>query len=392
VDEYVYTNSHKTVQSFCAYSIMDRPMTSCGCFEVICAYLPECNGIMAVNREYLEDTPVGMSFSTLAGTVGGGQQTPGFMGCGKIFLTSKKFLFADGGHRRLVWMTKELKTLLGEDLQKRFAEQGVPDQLDKIADETIASDALAVRDYMIKGGHPALEMPDITLLADAAKAESPVGSIAAAAVAHPAEAGAEPIAERTDSEEQTMTPEQLAHLKESIKREIVDEVKQSLTRDIVRGIIQTLGEKFLDQEMPSYSSATVTAAPPAAAAAAAAPPAPATKVLMQELRKRLRRNVSAQWHPLPSAEKNAKCRSGWSNLGPPASKAAHEAKPIRSAAKPPCRFISGKARCRIARCWPWKFSITSVKNILRCCAKSMATCCSSRLRWPAAVLNNTALT
>ncbi len=277
VDEYVYTNSHKTVQSFCAYSIMDRPMTSCGCFEVICAYLPECNGIMAVNREYLEDTPVGMSFSTLAGTVGGGQQTPGFMGCGKIFLTSKKFLFADGGHRRLVWMTKELKTLLGEDLQKRFAEQGVPDLLDKIADETIASDALAVRDYMIKVGHPALEMPDITLLADAAKAESPVGSIAAAAVAHPAEAGAEPIAERTDSEEQTMTPEQLAHLKESIKREIVDEVKQSLTRDIVRGIIQTLGEKFLDQEMPSYSSATVTAAPPAAAAAAAAPPAPATK-------------------------------------------------------------------------------------------------------------------
>ena len=99
-------------------------MTSCGCFEVICAYVPECNGIMAVNREYTGDTPAGMSFSTLAGSVGGGQQTPGFMGCGKVFLTSRKFLHAEGGHKRLVWMTKGLKKMLGEDLKKRFEEQG----------------------------------------------------------------------------------------------------------------------------------------------------------------------------------------------------------------------------------------------------------------------------
>jgi len=277
VDEYVHTNSHKMVQSFCAYSIMDRPMTSCGCFEVICAYLPECNGIMAVNREFLEDTPVGMSFSTLAGNVGGGQQTPGFMGCGKIFLTSKKFLYADGGHRRLVWMTKELKTLLGADLQKRFSEQGAPDLLDKIADETIATDALAVRAFMEKVGHPALEMPDITLLADAAKAESPNGVPAPAAGSHPAEAKTETFVERSDSEEQTMTPEQLAQLKESIKQEIVAEVKGSLTRDIVAGIIQTLGEKFLGQGTPAPVSASIAAAPPMEAAAATTSPAPAAK-------------------------------------------------------------------------------------------------------------------
>jgi hypothetical protein len=94
VNDYVYPNSHKTIDSFSAYSIMDHPMTSCGCFEAICAYVPECNGIMVVHREFLEDTPVGMTFSTLAGSVGGGQQTPGFMGCGKVFLTSRKFLFA----------------------------------------------------------------------------------------------------------------------------------------------------------------------------------------------------------------------------------------------------------------------------------------------------------
>jgi len=79
IDDFVYVNSHKTLKSFCAYSIMDRPMTSCGCFEVICAYVPELNGVMAVNREFTGETPVGMTFSTLAGNVGGGQQTPGFM-------------------------------------------------------------------------------------------------------------------------------------------------------------------------------------------------------------------------------------------------------------------------------------------------------------------------
>jgi acetyl-CoA synthase len=161
VNDYVYPNSHKTVDCFAAYSIMDYPMTSCGCFEVICAYVPECNGVMAVNREFLDDTPVGMTFSTLAGSVGGGQQTPGFMGCGKVFLTSRKFLFAEGGHRRLIWMPKELKALLADDLKRRFREQGAPDLFDQIADETIATDPKQIRVFMGKAGHPALKMRDL---------------------------------------------------------------------------------------------------------------------------------------------------------------------------------------------------------------------------------------
>src|SRR3989339_1406908 len=127
IDDFVYVNSHKTVPSFCAYSIMDKPMTSCGCFEAICGYLPECNGVMVVNREFQGDTPVGMTFSTLAGNVGGGQQTPGFMGCGKVFLTSRKFLGAEGGIKRLVWMPKELKAILADDLKKRVGGQGGPE-------------------------------------------------------------------------------------------------------------------------------------------------------------------------------------------------------------------------------------------------------------------------
>ena len=161
INDFVHVNSHKMIESFTAYSIMDRPMTSCGCFEVICAYVPECNGLIAVNREFPGETPVGMTFSTLAGSVGGGVQTPGFIGCGKVYLTSKKFISAEGGHKRLVWMPKDLKLQLAADLQKRFDEQGASDLMDKIADETIASTAEEVRAFMEKVKHPALAMEDM---------------------------------------------------------------------------------------------------------------------------------------------------------------------------------------------------------------------------------------
>jgi acetyl-CoA synthase len=163
VNDYVYINSHRNVPEFCCYAIMDRPMTSCGCFEAICAYLPECNGVMVVNREYSGETPVGMTFSSLAGAVGGGQQTPGFMGVGKVFLTSRKFLAAEGGFRRLVWMPKALKEALADDLQKRFTEQGVADLMDKIADETVGTDVRQISAYLERVRHPALKMEDMAV-------------------------------------------------------------------------------------------------------------------------------------------------------------------------------------------------------------------------------------
>ena len=82
-------------------------MTSCGCFECIVAIVPEANGVMVVNREHTGMTPIGMAFSTLAGSVGGGAQTPGFLGVGRLYLTSRKFIAAEGGIRRLVWMPKD---------------------------------------------------------------------------------------------------------------------------------------------------------------------------------------------------------------------------------------------------------------------------------------------
>ncbi|NOY53511.1 MAG: CO dehydrogenase/CO-methylating acetyl-CoA synthase complex subunit beta [Deltaproteobacteria bacterium] len=161
VDEYVQKESHGALDGFSAYSLMDAPMTSCGCFEAIVALVPEANGIMVVDRGYTGMTPVGMKFSTLAGTVGGGTQTPGFVGIGKYFLTSKKFLTADGGFKRIVWLTTSIKNQLGEALKQRAEEIGDPDFLDKVADETVATDAEQLVEFLSEKEHPALTMDSI---------------------------------------------------------------------------------------------------------------------------------------------------------------------------------------------------------------------------------------
>ncbi len=161
VNDYLYVKSQQKLEKFKAYSILEDPMTSCGCFECIVAVVPEANGVIAINRGYTGDTPIGMKFTTIAGQVGGGLQTPGFIGVGKLYITSKKFISAEGGIKRLVWMPKELKEALGDRLKKRCEEIGEPDLMDKIADETVAVTSDELVAYLQKVGHPALTMPPL---------------------------------------------------------------------------------------------------------------------------------------------------------------------------------------------------------------------------------------
>jgi acetyl-CoA synthase len=161
INSFVYERSNKTIASFSAYSAMDDPMTSCGCFECIVAVLPDSNGFMIVNREHSGQTPSGMTFSALAEAVGGGQQTPGFVGIGTLYILSRKFLTGDGGLRRIVWMTREIKERLGEELRARCEEIGEKGLVEKIADETVATDGEALLAHLRKVKHPALEMPPL---------------------------------------------------------------------------------------------------------------------------------------------------------------------------------------------------------------------------------------
>ncbi|MCS7197242.1 MAG: acetyl-CoA decarbonylase/synthase complex subunit alpha/beta [Candidatus Bipolaricaulota bacterium] len=158
VNEYVRVASNGNLERVSMYSIMQNPQTSCGCFECLVAVLPECNGVMVVNREFNGMTPIGMTFSTMAGEVGGGVQTPGFLGVGKLYLTSEKFISAEGGIKRLVWMPSELKEEIKERLQKRLEEIGMPELFDKIATEQDATTSEELLEFLQRVGHPALEM------------------------------------------------------------------------------------------------------------------------------------------------------------------------------------------------------------------------------------------
>lgn len=161
VDAYAKRASHGTVERVSMYSIMENPMTACGCFECIIMIIPEANGFMVVSREDPNMTPVGMTFSTLAGMVGGGIQTPGVMGIGKFYMLSKKFIKAEGGFKRIVWMSKFLKDTMRDELQEVCEREGVPDLLDKIADHTIATTVEELLPFLEEKKHPALTMPPL---------------------------------------------------------------------------------------------------------------------------------------------------------------------------------------------------------------------------------------
>jgi CO dehydrogenase/CO-methylating acetyl-CoA synthase complex beta subunit len=158
VNRFVKKASHGEIERCSLYSVMEYPMTCCGCFEAIALMLPEVNGIMVVNREFKGMTPSGMTFSTLAGTIGGGAQTPGFAGISKNYVLSDRFLQGEGGIERLVWMPAALKEELRERLEKKLAERGLTGFFDKIADETSAETIEALTEFLERVGHPALTM------------------------------------------------------------------------------------------------------------------------------------------------------------------------------------------------------------------------------------------
>jgi len=161
VNEFIYKASRQKIDHYNFYSIVYDPMTTCGCCECIAAVLPLCNGVMTVNREYTGETPCGMKFTTLAGTIGGGLSTPGFVGHGKYNTCQRKFLTADGGLLRMVWMPKMLKEEIADRLKARAEELGVPNLPDMIADETIGVTEEEILPFLQEKGHPALTMEPI---------------------------------------------------------------------------------------------------------------------------------------------------------------------------------------------------------------------------------------
>jgi len=161
VNNFIFKASRGAVTHYNFYSMIKDPMTTCGCCEAIAATLPTCNGIMTVHRDYTGETPCGMKFTTLAGVMGGGASSPGFVGHSKFNVTQGKFLVGDGGLARMVWMPKSLKEEIKDRIIKRGEALGYPNLYDMIADETVGITEEEIMPFLQKVGHPALSMPSL---------------------------------------------------------------------------------------------------------------------------------------------------------------------------------------------------------------------------------------
>lgn len=153
--EYVGVNDNSSQRSLGEYSqvflhsAFEHPHTSCGCFQSICFYIPEVDAFGIVHRDFAGPTVTGESFSRMAGTTSGGRQVEGSLGMALEYLKSPKFVQADGGMYRMVWMPKELK--------ERYKEYIPDDIYDKIATEDDALDADALTAFLESSGHPWLK-------------------------------------------------------------------------------------------------------------------------------------------------------------------------------------------------------------------------------------------
>ena len=166
VDEAVAEYSHGALEHVTLYSLLEDPMTSCGCFECICGIEPCSMGVVITCREYAGITPLGMTFSEMASMTGGGVQTPGFMGHGKHYIASHKFLKAEGGVGRLVWLPKELKDQIRDKLNETAKDMyDIDNFADMVADETNCpnGDPEELLAFLSEVGHPVLSMDPLDI-------------------------------------------------------------------------------------------------------------------------------------------------------------------------------------------------------------------------------------
>ncbi|MCS7096441.1 MAG: CO dehydrogenase/CO-methylating acetyl-CoA synthase complex subunit beta [Candidatus Bathyarchaeota archaeon] len=149
VNEAVKKRTMGEVTRVWLYTAFGYPHTSCGCFEGVAFYIPEVDGIGIVHRGYPEVAVNGLPFSTLADSTAGGRQVDGFHGVSIEYMRSPKFLQADGGYTRVVWMPKEVKERV-----KNF----IPaDLVDKIATEEDAKTIDELKAFLKAKNHPVVQ-------------------------------------------------------------------------------------------------------------------------------------------------------------------------------------------------------------------------------------------
>jgi acetyl-CoA decarbonylase/synthase complex subunit beta len=131
------------------YTAFGYPHTSCGCFEAAAFYIPEVDAFGVVHRGYKDVTVNGLPFSTIADSTAGGRQVDGFHGLSIEYMRSPKFLQADGGWNRVVWMPTSIMERI-----KDF----IPTELrGKIATENEAKNVDDLKKFLEQQAHPVVE-------------------------------------------------------------------------------------------------------------------------------------------------------------------------------------------------------------------------------------------
>ena len=149
INESAKKRSLGTVHRIFLYSAFTCPHTSCGCFEGIAFYIPEVEGFGIVMRGYKDVTVNGLPFSTMADSTAGGRQVDGFHGISLEYMRSPRFLAADGGFARVVWMPSDLREQLREFIPV--------DLFGKIATEKDVRTVSELRDFLSSQVHPVME-------------------------------------------------------------------------------------------------------------------------------------------------------------------------------------------------------------------------------------------
>jgi len=149
VNEVIREKSLGEIERVQLYTAFGYPHTSCGCFEGCAFYIPEVDGLGVVHRNFKGETVNGLSFVTISDLTAGGRQVDGFHGLSIEYMRSPKFMVADGGWDRIVWIPREIK--------ERIKEFMPPEIVPKIATEDEVSSVDELKTFLKEQGHPIVE-------------------------------------------------------------------------------------------------------------------------------------------------------------------------------------------------------------------------------------------
>ena len=149
VNKVIREKSLGEIQRVWLYTAFGYPHTSCGCFEGCAFYIPEVDGFGLVDRNFRGETVNGLNFTTISDATAGGRQVDGFHGLSVEYMRSRKFLQADGGWSRIVWLPKSVKDRVQDFIP--------PELADKVATEENVKNLDELRAFLVEKKHPIVE-------------------------------------------------------------------------------------------------------------------------------------------------------------------------------------------------------------------------------------------